>query len=314
MNTIKKYRANFENHNLSKSEYIDKMYEQHELLFDYSDYLITTDISTIEITDQNVVMTFRDSNVKMICAKGDKRIACIDALNFLSYEEEELSMQYRIIENNDVVFDIGGNYGWYSIHIAKKFSTNEVFTFEPVPNTYSILKENIALNNVNNIKAVNIGLSNEVGEFVFYCDPKLTVNASLNNVNDNVDAIEVTCKVDVLDRFILENKIQKVDFIKCDIEGAELYALLGAKESIIKFKPKIFIEMLRKWAAKFNYHPNDIIIWMEELGYKCYVIKNNLLQEIKVVTESTIETNFVFLHVENHVHLINNLVDLKNHE
>ena len=173
------------------------MYELHELLFDYSEHLIKTGINKVEITDENVIMTFRKSNVKMICVKGDKRIACIDSLNFLSYEEEELSMQYRIIEKNDVVFDIGGNYGWYSIHIAKKFPMNEVFTFEPVPNTYSILNENIAINKVNNIKAVNVGLSNEVGEFVFYCDPNLTVNASLSNVNDNVNAVEVTCRVDV---------------------------------------------------------------------------------------------------------------------
>jgi len=309
MSKINKLRSDFENRKLSKSEYIDSMYEVHEILFNYSEFLNKTSISNIEITGQNVIMNFRNSNVKIICVKGDKRIACIDSLNFLTYEEEELSMQYQLIENNDVVFDIGGNYGWYSIHIAKKFPMNTVFTFEPIPNTYSILKENITLNGINNIRAINIGLSNEKGEFIFYCDPKLTVNASLNNVNDNINAIEVTCKVDVLDEFVINNKIEKIDFIKCDIEGAELFALLGAKQSIINFKPKIFIEMLRKWASKFNYHPNDIILFLKELGYKCYIINNNLLEEIKVVTESTVETNFVFLHSQNHVHLINKLVN-----
>ena len=308
MSTIIDYRLDFENQNLNKSEYIDKMYGVHEMLFDYAEYLSKTGISSIEITDENVIMTFRDSNVKMICVKGDKRIACIDSLNFLSYEEEELSMQYRLIEKNDVVFDIGGNYGWYAIHIAKKFPNNEIFSFEPVPSTFTKLRENMTLNEVNNINAINIGLSNKRGEFVFYCDPMLTVNASLSNVNDNANALEVTCKVSVLDEYVSSNGIKKLDFIKCDIEGAELFALLGAKDSIIKFKPKIFVEMLRKWSAKFNYHPNDIILFLKELGYKCYTINHHFLEEIEVVTESTIETNFVFLHATNHVRLIENLV------
>jgi FkbM family methyltransferase len=314
MSKIINNRLKFESQLIGKVEYIDCMYELHQNLFDYSNYLSKTGICKIEIFENNVIMTFKDSNVKMICVEGDKRIACIDSLNFLSYEEEELSMQYQLIEKNDVVFDIGGNYGWYSIHVSLKFPSNEIYTFEPVPNTFSILNNNIQLNNVNNIKTFNIGLSNEVGEFTFYCDPNLTVNASLNNVNENPNAIEVSCKVDVLDHFVLKNSIDKIDFIKCDIEGAELFALLGSKNSIIKFKPKIFIEMLRKWASKFNYHPNDIIFFLKELGYKCFIIKELSLEEITEVTDFTNETNFVFLHTSKHSELINNLVNTKKDE
>jgi FkbM family methyltransferase len=313
MNKINSIRIDFENQALNKVEYIDKMYELHQILFDYSSFLSKTGICKIEISDNKLVMIFRNSDVKMICIQGDKRIACFDSFNFLSYEEEELSMQFQLIEKGDVVFDIGGNYGWYSIHIAKKFPLNEIYTFEPVLNTFSTLKENILINNVNNVKALNLGLSKEVGEFTFYCDPNLTVNASLSNVSDNSNAIEVSCKVEVLDRFVEINNINKIDFIKCDIEGAELFALLGAKKSIIDFKPKIFIEMLRKWALKFDYHPNDIILFLKEIGYKCYIIKEASLEEILEVNELTIETNFVFLHNEKHYHLIDKLVNSKIH-
>ncbi len=308
MSRLKNYRTNYENHKLSKEDYINKMYELHKILFDYSEYLGNTDINAIEITDQKVIMNFRNSDVKLICVKGDKRIACIDSLNFLSYEEEELMMQYQLIETDDIIFDIGGNYGWYAIHIAKKFPMNKVFSFEPVPTTYSILKENIELNQVNNIQPLNIGLSDKKGEFIFYCDPELTVNARLNNVKDSINALEIVCKVDILDAFVEDNKINKLDFIKCDIEGAELFALRGSKDSLIKFKPKIFVEMLRKWSAKFDYHPNDIIIFLSELGYKCFTINNGLLNEITTITETTIATNFVFLHTQNHSHLIDKLV------
>ncbi|WP_342228107.1 FkbM family methyltransferase [Rickettsiella endosymbiont of Rhagonycha lignosa] len=56
-----------------------------------------------------------------------------------------------------------------------------------------------------------------------------------------------------------EQKMTKLDFIKCDVEGAELTIYTGGINVIREHKAIIFTEMLRKWSVKFNYHPNDII-------------------------------------------------------
>ena len=92
------------------------------------------------------------------------------------------------------------------------------------------------LNEVDNIKAINIGFSNEVGEFTFYCDPNLTVNASLNNVNDNSNAIKIICKVDVLDRFVMSNFINKIDFSQV-VAKTEMFGDIGypTDEELIDF-------------------------------------------------------------------------------
>ena len=82
----------------------------------------------------------------------------------------------------------------------------------------------------------------------------------------------------------------------------------GAIESIKEFKPVVFSEMLRKWCAKFEYHPNDIINLFREIDYKCFIIKDRKLEEIKIVDEDTIETNYFFLHIDNHKHIIEELV------
>ena len=67
-------------------------------------------------------------------------------------------------------------------------------------------------------------------------------------------------------------------------------------------------EMLRKWSAKFNYHPNDIIQLFEEIGYECYVIADNgMLKRFGYVNEETIETNYFFLHPEVHNTIIQKL-------
>ena len=72
---------------ITKPEFIQTMYQvHHDKLFDYSDYIKQTNISSIEITDDLVVMTSRDKGVKMICPFGDYRVAPIEALNFLDYE------------------------------------------------------------------------------------------------------------------------------------------------------------------------------------------------------------------------------------
>lgn len=308
MNNFEKNRNLFLENKISKVDFIDLMYELHERLFEYSHEIAKTSISKIEILDEKVIMTFEESEVKLLCIQGDKRIACLDAFNFKSYEEEELIMQYKLIQDQDTIIDIGGNYGWYSLHVAKKYPNSRVYTFEPIPTTYDYLKFNINLNQLLNIIPINTGLSDKVGEFTFFCDPNLTVNASLNNVNDNPKAIQVVCNVDILDGFLKTNNIKKVDFIKCDIEGAEIFALKGGINTIQEQKPKLFIEMLRKWTRKFEYHPNEIIELLKNVGYCCFIIsKNSQLEEIFEIKDNTIETNFVFLHKEEHKRIINEL-------
>jgi hypothetical protein len=113
-------------------------------------------------------------------------------------------------------------------------------------------------------------------------------------------AQKVACKIERLDSFVARTGT-RIDFIKCDVEGAELLVLTGGSETLKKFKPMVFAEMLRKWAAKFNYHPNQIIEFMAGLGYRCFVGREGKLVEFKVMDENTIETNFFFLHGVAHV-------------
>lgn len=310
MSVINSRVQQYSNNVLSKAQYIDEMANIHQILIDYSKHLPKTSIEKIEIIDNNVLMTFRHSNIVMKFIEGDKRIACIDALNFNTYEEEELAMQYKLIKDGDVVFDIGANYGWYSMHIAKSNPRSKVYSFEPLPKTFSIFSENLLTNKIENIIPFNIGLSDSIGEMTFYVDPKLTVNASLNNVSESSNALEIKCLVDVVDSFVHQHKIENLDFIKCDIEGAELFALKGAKNTLQNFQPKLFVEMLRKWSKQFGYHPNDIILYLKDLGYRCFVIKSELLAEVFEVDENTVETNFVFLHNEKHFEEISNLTNM----
>jgi len=282
-----------------KKEFIDKMHERHSVLFEYADYLnrVYTGIRNIEISDGQVIIATDTNDIKMICDPCDRRIVPIEMLNFGPYEEDVYKIIGSLIDPDSVIFDIGANYGWYSLIFSKIFPDARVFAFEPIPSTFNYLGKNISLNNCDGIKAFNYGLSNESGAINFYFYPELSGNASITNVSDREDVQIIPCTVKRLDEFVLENDVYP-DFIKCDVEGAEFLVFQGAYETIKKYKPIIFSEMLRKWAAKFNYHPNQIISFLKGLGYRCFIPHNGQLKEFFKMDENTIETNFFFLHKE----------------
>lgn len=301
-------RNDFLGGKITKPEFIQMMYqEHHSKLFDYANYLKQTNIASIEITDDAVVMTSRDKGVKMICPLGDYRVAPVEALNFLDYETTDSAMIMRLVSPNDCVIDIGANMGWYSINVAKTYPQSKVHAFEPIPKTYSFLEQNIKLNHVSNIVAHHFGLSNERKDLTFYFYPEGSGNASSANLSERTDAELITCHVERLDEFVSANELH-VDFIKCDVEGAELFAFQGAKETLQRDKPIVFTEMLRKWATKFNYHPNEILALFTSMGYRCFVAQDNNLREFFEMNESTIETNFFFLHSVKHASQIATLL------
>jgi hypothetical protein len=75
---------------------------------------------------------------------------------------------------------------------------------------------------------------------------------------------------------------------------------LGALECLKRDAPIVFTEMLRKWSAKFGYHPNEIIRLLAGIGYRCFVVSGDALTEFREMDDETVQTNFFFLHAENH--------------
>ena len=304
MDSIKKIISRYEKGEVNKETYIRLMHEiRHSILFEYSDFIKLTNIKKIEIEDAGVIMTSRDRGIRINCASLDYRIAPIEILNFSDYEKLESKMMDNLIGEEDYFFDIGANIGWYSLNVALSQRGVRVFSFEPVPKTYQQLVNNIYLNPHENISHYNIGFSNRSGEFEFYYYPEGSGNASAENVTDRLDIEKILCKVETLDQFVKTNNLH-VDFIKCDVEGAELLVFQGGEYVIQRDKPIVFSEILRKWSNKFNYNPNAIFDQFKKWGYRAFTVSKSGLIDFHEMNESTIETNFFFLHVDRHQKLI----------
>lgn len=281
--------------NISKQDYITHMYRHHHTLYDYSNYIKKTDISKIEILEDGVYMTHRKLGIKMKCIPNDLRIAPIETLNFLSYESAELKSILQFIKPSPVVLDIGANIGWYSLVLGRLFPDSEIHAIEPSEKMFESLQLHISINDAKNIRPHKLGMSENSGECTFFEIPNNSVNSSMVNLTDDPAAKSQIVTVKTVDDFCAENNITKVDFIKCDVEGAELLVLKGAIETLKK-KPLVFCEMVRKWSIKFNYHPNEIIEFMKKFGYEeCYAISEKGLRLIGEMDDLTVETNFLFV-------------------
>jgi len=289
---------------IAKPEFIRLMYDDHHTrLFDYASYIANTNIKKIEIEDGQVIMTTRDRGIRIACGAGDHRIAPIETLNFRDYEKAESSMMENLVEDGDKFFDIGANIGWYSINIAASRRHTHVYSFEPLPATYNQLAANVRLNAAPNVKLHHFGFSDQAGSFPFYYYAQGSGNASSANLTDSSDVKVVQCSVQTLDNYTASTDA-RVDFIKCDVEGAELRVFQGGLQTIARDKPIVFSEILRKWSAKFNYDPNEIFVLFRELGYRGFTVAGGGLAEFASTDAATVQTNFFFLHAEKHRHQI----------
>jgi FkbM family methyltransferase len=293
---------------LDKQNYIARMYDLHRRLFEYANFIRNTDIAAIEISRGQVIMTSAEYDIRVVCEPDDMRIAPIETLNFGFYEPEEAGMLMRLAAHARTVFDIGANIGWYSLAIAKHYPETAVFAFEPIPHHFQSLKGNISLNGLTNVRACNMGLSSEAGTLRFYVNPAIGVNASMRNVADAADDALATfeCEVRRLDDFVLEKGVAP-DLIKCDVEGAEYLVLQGARKTISTHYPMMMTELLRKWSKKFDYHPNEMLGFLRDLGYEAFFAENGRLAPFGLMDDETVQTNFFFLHTEKHADIIEKL-------
>lgn len=283
---------------ITKGVYIDRMYAVHRTLFDYSEFIRSRNIETITISGDDVVVTTK-GNISLVCNPGDRRIIPIEILNFGDFESSETQLLLSFVKEDSVVVDIGANIGWYSILLGRAAPRGRVIAFEPIPSTLAFLRKNLALNKTPNVDIREHGLSDEDKDLVFFFHPHLSGATSAANLLDNKDAIEVRAHVHRMDNILASEP--RIDLLKCDVEGAEIFVIRGGLQTISRTKPVLFIEMLRKWSAKFGYHPNEIIDLLGTIGYGCFSIEDGgNLAPFRRMEESTTATNFLFLHREKH--------------
>ena len=187
--------------------------------------------------------------------------------------------------------DIGANQGEFSLFAASKIKDGQIYSFEPVKRQFNTLIKNKEINNITSIIPFNFGLSDTKGELPIYTSS----NTNLHHGNheglstlyptEERNILEDTVQLEVFDTLFFEN-LKRLDFIKIDIEGAELFALQGMKKTISKFKPEILIEINDETFHSAGYSSKEMISFLAEFGYKPYkIFRGNLISIDNINTD-----------------------------
>jgi FkbM family methyltransferase len=194
----------------------------------------------------------------------------------------------NLIKKGDVVFDIGANRGYYTLlfsHLVNR--TGQVHAFEPVPPTFGKLSiKTTAGKRFNNVclNCVAVGdITHTVELYMPGADDgqaSLTVHTSGSWKNAGV-ITTFNCESIRLDDYCVFKEITRLNFIKCDIEGAELLALKGASKTIAGYKPIIYLEICRDWTANFGYDPVEIVRYLNSFGYSAFHLVTDSLTCVK---------------------------------
>lgn len=173
----------------------------------------------------------------------------------------------KILSPDTIVLDIGANMGHYACRLNDIVNkgTGHIYCFEPVEANFAALR---AMKKTLKLKSISI---NKLG--VSDVAKEATISIPVYN-NGLVVGTQATLlekkgikyktekiKITTIDTFVSENKIKKVDFIKCDTEGNEKNVLKGGKQTITKFLPILSFEMSYK---------DKGLNWLLQLGYELY--------------------------------------------
>jgi len=212
------------------------------------------------------------------------------------FDSFEFNIRNIILNNISVggtFIDIGANIGYFSLLASKLVGAKgRIIAFEPNPLTINRLKKNMELNYSGNIELIEVALSNKEGEVQLFRPKDEThgLTSMRNHGWQNTECYNVQTKL--LDD-ILPPKISSIDLIKIDVEGAELLVFEGAKNTIIKFKPKIILELNEKAAKNFgydilevvrlilSYNPNYRLKFIEEHSSRSITLEDLLYNSIR---------------------------------
>ena len=218
---------------------------------------------------------------KMFLDKWDSLDLSINGV----YNEFDTKLIKEQVKSGYRVIDLGANIGYHSLLFAKLVGeSGSVYSFEPEPKNFELLKKNIIVNKFQNIISEPHAISNTnsncnlyVGRFSsggnLICEPRKP---------ERFEKKPIIIQTIILDDYFSEiDLVDKIDFIKIDIEGSELKALQGMSKILKENKNlKIFIEFSRRALEYAGSDPRELLNLLENEGFTIYYvddIKNKIV-------------------------------------
>lgn len=218
--------------------------------------------------------------------------------------EPELVWIKEFLQNDAVIFDIGANVGTFLYQFENKLDHQNIYAFEPNKKLNSRLKRLFPA-----MKIFSKALSDENTTATFKVPvikgkivaSRGTLNTSYREKDEEKSYTE-TVKVMKLDDWMETQNISRIDFMKIDVEGNEMKTLTGGKNTIIKFRPTLMVEMEQRHHEQPIWNEiSEVIGW----GFGAHYL-NRKTFELEKLTEEILVKNIS--DEKNKTEYINNII------
>lgn len=179
--------------------------------------------------------------------------------------------------NGGIYFDVGANLGFYVL-IEGTNSGNKlekIYAFEPLPENAATLRGNVKLNNLDASVVVNeCAMSDEPGVSSFQQEG----HSNLGHLDDFGSILpegsrSIDVKVDTIDDFCKREKIERINFLRMDVEGHEDKVLAGARHTLSRSEEcLIFLELHPRMIEESGRSLPEMLTALEDLGFRCIAI------------------------------------------
>lgn len=185
-----------------------------------------------------------------------------------AYESEEVALFERTLQPGMVVVDAGANVGVYAFVAARSVGPQgQVIAFEPDPESANLLALGVAANGFTNVTLVERALAATSGEAELFRLPGHPGLTSLSRSNARGSAAHVTIARTTLDAELESRRLDRVDVVKLDVQGAELDTLRGARRTLARHRPTLFLEYWPAGLLNYGSDPRELMELLLEHGY-----------------------------------------------
>lgn len=205
------------------------------------------------------------------------------AARWTPYVETELLGLRELVQPGGVCVDIGAAAGLYTLELSQLAGpSGQVHSVEPLSIARPVWTRLLGARSAANVHHHTVALAAEPGSGVMSVPigrygpvtgrSFVTSRAFGLGSNDEFRGEKrVDVKVSTLDSLCAGAGLQKLDFVKIDVEGAELHVLQGGQQVIDAFRPALLMEIEGRHTARYRYSPEDLRSWLTERGYEAHV-------------------------------------------
>ncbi len=185
-----------------------------------------------------------------------------------------------------IAIDIGANIGVTALILSHYLPKGNIYAIEAGRKIFALLEENLSHNQIKNVQSINIAMANQSGVLNFYED------SAYGHIAIHADKPKtVSIKASSLDDLVETLKLERLDFIKIDVEGFEPQILEGAAQTLAKHQPLIYLE-LNSWSLMTNSktHPIEFVKNLQRHFKYIYRMSKKLDAPLKLHEISNPET------------------------